>query len=97
MGYRDDYDDYGGYYGWKPYVPVAKRRRQAELAAAKLKKKGHDVSPVIVEGRTIAKSFWGKAWCENLERYSDYDNRLPRGRSYVRNGSVLDLQITKAM
>jgi uncharacterized Zn finger protein len=60
---------------------------------AKLKKKGHPVSPVVVEGRTIVKTFWGKAWCENLERYSDFANRLPRGRTYVRNGSVIDLQI----
>jgi uncharacterized Zn finger protein len=60
---------------------------------AKLKKKGHPVSPVLVEGRTIVKTFWGKAWCENLERYSDFANRLPRGRTYVRNGSVIDLQI----
>src|SRR3989441_4592137 len=59
----------------------------------KLKKKGHPVSPVVIEGRAIAKTFWGKAWCDNLERYSDYANRLPRGRSYLRNGSVLDLQI----
>ena len=51
------------------------------------------MSPVSIEGRTIAKTFWGKAWCENLERYSDYENRLPRGRTYVRNGSVVDLQI----
>ena len=28
-------------------------------------------------------------------RYSDYANRLPRGRTYVRNGSVVDLQIAK--
>ena len=59
----------------------------------KLKKKGHPVSPVVIEGRTIVKTFWGKAWCENLERYSDFENRLPRGRTYVRNGSVIDLQI----
>jgi uncharacterized Zn finger protein len=85
-----------GYYdwGWKPYVPVAERRRKAALKMQKLKKKGHAVSPVAIEGRTIAKTFWGKAWCENLERYSDYANRLPRGRTYVRNGSVVDLQIT---
>ncbi len=48
---------------------------------------------MIIEGRTIANTFWGKAWCENLERYSDFSNRLPRGRTYVRNGSVVDLQI----
>jgi uncharacterized Zn finger protein len=59
----------------------------------KRKKQGHAVSPVILEGRTIVKTFWGKAWCENLERYSDFANRLPRGRTYVRNGSVIDLQI----
>jgi uncharacterized Zn finger protein len=61
----------------------------------KLKKQGHTISPVVIEGRTIARNFWGKAWCENLERYSDYANRLPRGRTYVRNGSVVDLQIER--
>ena len=80
-------------WGWRPYVSVAERRRQALNEMAKLRKKGHPVSPVIVEGRVIVKTFWGKAWCENLERYSDFANRLPRGRTYVRNGSVLDLQI----
>jgi uncharacterized Zn finger protein len=50
---------------------------------------------VKIEGRIIAKSFWGKSWCTNLERYSDFENRLPRGRTYVRNGSVLDLRIAK--
>jgi uncharacterized Zn finger protein len=59
----------------------------------KRNKKGQAVSPVVVEGRTIVRTFWGKAWCKNLERYSDYANRLPRGRTYVRNGSVIDLQI----
>src|ERR1700681_4431516 len=84
-----------GYYGWKPYVPAAARRRKAEREVAKRKKQGQTVSPVVIEGRTIAKTFWGKSWCENLERYSDFENRLPRGRTYVRNGSVVDLQIAK--
>jgi uncharacterized Zn finger protein len=82
------------YYGFRPYVSVAQRRQKAAKEMAKLKKKGHPVSPVLLEGRTIVKTFWGKAWCENLERYSDYANRLPRGRTYVRNGSVIDLQIS---
>src|ERR1039457_3197093 len=82
-----------GYWGWRPYVSKAQRMRRAAAEMAKLKKKGHPVSPVIVEGRAIATTFWGKAWCENLEGYSDYENRLPRGRTYVRNGSVVDLQI----
>jgi uncharacterized Zn finger protein len=81
-------------WGWKPYVTVAERRRKAEREMAKRKKQGHAVSAVIIEGRAIAKTFWGKSWCENLERYSDFANRLPRGRTYVRNGSVVDLQIT---
>jgi uncharacterized Zn finger protein len=85
-----DYYDWG----WKPYVSVAERRRRAARAMDKRRKQGHPVSPVVIEGRAIARTFWGKAWCENLERYSDYANRLPRGRTYVRNGSVVDLQIT---
>ena len=80
-------------WGWRPYVSVAERRRKAAREMEKLRKKGHLVSPVVIEGRTIAKTFWGKAWCDNLERYSDFANRLPRGRAYVRNGSVMDLQI----
>ena len=83
------------YLAWRPYVSVAEKRRQAERELAKLKKKGQSIAPVRIEGRTIAKSFWGRSWCTNLERYSDYENRLPRGRSYVRNGSVVDLQIAK--
>jgi len=83
------------YFGWQPYIPVAERRRQAERKLGKLKKQGQSISPVTVDGRTIAHSFWGKSWCTNLERYSDYANRVPRGRTYVRNGSVVDLQIAK--
>jgi uncharacterized Zn finger protein len=83
------------YFRWAPYVPVAERRRQAERKMATLKKKGQSVAPVKIEGRTIAATFWGKSWCTNLERYSDYENRIPRGRTYVRNGSVVDLQIRK--
>jgi len=79
---------------YKPHVSVAERRRKAEKAAKKLAGKGRAVSPVRIEGRAIATTFWGKAWCANLESYSDYENRLPRGRTYARNGSVIDLQIT---
>lgn len=83
-------------YRWRPYVPVAQRRANAARELAKLaKKSGASVSPVIPEGRTIARTFWGRAWCDNLEAYSDYANRLPRGRTYVRNGSVVDLQIAR--
>jgi uncharacterized Zn finger protein len=81
------------FYGWREYVSVGERRRKAMREVEKHRKHGHPISPVVIEGRTIATTFWGKAWCENLERYSDYSNRLPRGRTYVRNGSVVDIQI----
>jgi uncharacterized Zn finger protein len=81
------------YGGWTPYVPVAVRRRKAERAMEKRRKAGHPVAPVTIAGRAIATTFWGRAWCDNMESYHDYENRLPRGRSYVRNGSVVDLQI----
>ncbi|MBV8357213.1 MAG: SWIM zinc finger family protein [Deltaproteobacteria bacterium] len=83
------------YYEWRPYVPVAERRRNAAKELTKLRKNGQTVSPVTITGKVIAGSFWGKSWCTNLERYSDYENRLPRGRTYVRNGSVVDLRIAK--
>src|SRR5260370_10937659 len=80
-------------WGWRPYVSAAERRLQGLRKIGQLRKKGHAVSPVVVSGRAIAKTFWGKAWCDSLERYSDFANRLPRGRTYARNGSVIDLQM----
>ncbi len=83
--------------GWAPYVSVSKRRAHALREVAILDKKsgksGKPRSPVRIEGRKMATTFWGEAWCDNLENYSDYSNRLPRGRTYARNGSILDLQI----
>jgi len=84
-----------GWYEFRPYVSVAERKQQAARRLAKLKKKRSTVTPVTIAGRKIAESFWGMSWCDNLERYSDYATRLPRGRSYVRNGFVVDLQIAK--
>ena len=81
------------YFRFQPYVPVAERRRRAMNKVNQLTRKGEEITPVTIEGRKIATSFWGEAWCENLECYSDYASRLPRGRSYVRNGSVVDLKI----
>lgn len=80
---------------WAPYVSVSERRKQAGREVAKLRKKGQPIEPVQLGGRRIAATFWGKAWCDNLESYRDYESRLPRGRSYVRNDSVIDLQIAE--
>jgi uncharacterized Zn finger protein len=81
------------FYDYRPYVSAAERRAKAARELATLEKKGRRVSPIAIEGRKIAQTFWGKSWCENLERYSDFASRLPRGRTYVRNGSVVDLQV----
>ncbi len=84
------YDSY-----WAPYVPVGQRKAMAHRLATELAKKQNRKSqPIQLKGRQIAKSFWGKAWCDHVESLSDYSNRLPRGRTYVRNGSVADLVIT---
>ena len=83
------------WFQFRPYVPVAQRRAQAVREVARRRTNGVAVSPVRIEGQAIASTFWGRAWCTNLEGYSDFENRLPRGRSYVRNGSVVDLKIEK--
>jgi uncharacterized Zn finger protein/DNA-binding transcriptional regulator YiaG len=83
------------WYGWRPYVPVAVRQARALNKMEKLRKKGICIQPVEIEGRQIARSFWGQAWCDHLEKFSDYENRLPRGRAYVRNGSVCHLEIAE--
>jgi len=80
---------------WAPYVPVAQRRAKAEREAKSMAKKGQKLRPIQIPGRNIATSFWGAAWCQNLEKYSDWANRMPRGRSYARNGSIIDLQIVE--
>ncbi|MGB3869041.1 MAG: SWIM zinc finger family protein [Flavobacteriales bacterium] len=82
------------YYDYYPaYVSVAEKRRRSIKALKKFMGNGNAPQPVELESRMIATTFWGKAWCENLEQYSDMENRLPRGRTYVRNGSVLHLVI----
>src|SRR5262245_46079693 len=83
-----------GYYEWRPYVSAGQKIANAVKKAARLaKKQGREPAPVKPEGRKITKTFWGNSWCENLNAYSDYVNRLPRGARYLRNGSVVDLVI----
>ncbi|MFN8657759.1 MAG: helix-turn-helix domain-containing protein [Candidatus Obscuribacterales bacterium] len=88
----------GGRWGWKfaPYVTIEERRAIADDIVRRRRVAGHDVQPVEIErGRKIARTFWGAAWCEHLESFSDFASRLPRGRSYVRNGAVCHLEISK--
>lgn len=84
-----------GYYGFPKYESVTEKKAKAIKALEKLKKKNPEIEPVIIEGRTLARSWWGKAWNLNLESYADYGNRIARGKSYVRNNTVLDLKVSK--
>jgi hypothetical protein len=81
------------FYEYPAYVPVAERKRKAQEKVAKLKKKDPTIAPVVIEGKKLANTWWGQAWNQNLESYADYANRIGRGRSYVRNGAVLDLKL----
>jgi len=81
--------------GFPEYIPVAEKRRQAQKSVEKLRKKNPDISPVIITGTKLTTTWWGKSWNKNLESYSDYSNRIGRGRSYVRHGAVLDLKMTQ--
>ncbi len=83
-------------FGYKTYVTQDELKYKAEKSLKKLRKKNPDIQPVIIEGREIAKTWWGKKWNENLESYADYSNRISRGRSYVKKNLVLDMTITKA-
>jgi uncharacterized Zn finger protein len=80
-------------YRWGRYISVEERRKKSAAKVASMKKAGKKVNPIEVSGRKMTRTFWGQAWCKHLESYSDLANRLPRGRAYVRNGSVIDLQI----
>ena len=88
---------YGGGFEFPEYVSVATRRARARAAAEKIaRKQKRSLAPVRpIEGKKLVRTFWGKAWCDNLESYRDYENRLPRGRSYVRHGAVIDLRIAR--
>ncbi len=85
-----DFDDTGVY---RPYVSVTERRAQATRAANARAERGEKLEPVVSTGKHVASTFWGRAWCDNLERYSDYANRLPRGRTYLKNGYVVHLGV----
>ena len=86
-----------GWFDYREYVPVAKKKEKADKQIEKLRKKDSNLSPVIIEGRKIAKTWWGEAWCKNLESYADFSNRIGRGSAYVKNGFVVDLKIYEGL
>ena len=86
-----------GWYSHKPYMSVSQRKAKARREKEKLEKKGHALEPVHVEGLKLGKTFWGQAWCRHIETFADMSSRLPRGKSYVRNDSIIDMQVRKGL
>lgn len=84
-------------YNYPKYISATQKKETAKKQAEKLKKKNPDLAPIVINGKNIANTWWGKAWNKNLEIYADYSNRISRGRSYVRNGAVLDLKIDSGL
>lgn len=83
--------------GYGKYISAEEKKAKAAKSMAKLQKKDPTLEPVIIEGRALARSWWGKAWNTNLESYADYSNRIARGKTYVRSNAVLDLKIAKGL
>lgn len=82
---------------WGEYVSVSTRRARAKKEMEQLKKKGQKIEPIEISGLKITRKFWGNKWCDHLEKFADYENRLPRGKTYVRNGSVCHLNIQQGV
>ncbi len=81
-----------GYDEFYHHLSAEELRGKAEKSKNK-SPRSRKLDPVVIQGRKIARTWWGAAWCENLERYADYDNRIGRGKSYVRAGAVIDLKM----
>ena len=80
---------------WYYYEDRTAQRAEMLLEIHRRKKRGEKMVPLAAPkgGRKLAHTFWGKAWCQHLESHSDYEYRLPRGRSYLRQGNVYNLAI----
>jgi uncharacterized Zn finger protein len=81
------------WYYYQPYQTVGQRRAKAQKVADGYAKRGEKLHPVSAQGNKLVRTFWGKGWCDHMESFSDFASRLPKGKSYVRNGAVIDLQV----
>lgn len=86
-----EYDD-----EYPRYVSAAERKEKSEKLIKKLQT-SQNLNPIVVKAKSIATSFWGKSWCRHLSTYEYYTARLSRGRSYLRSGTVVDLQISEGL
>lgn len=72
---------------------AAELRRKAEQSKKRSADSKKALEPVLIDGRQIAKTWWGEAWCTNLENYADYRNRIGRGKRHVRADTVIDMKM----
>lgn len=74
---------------------VNESRERVQREINKRRARGEPLIPLEApqKSRKLGQTFWAQAWCRNLESYQHYEQRLPRGRSYLRQGKVLDLAI----
>lgn len=81
-------------YSYDDFEDRAAAKARTKLKVEKRRQKGEPLTPVVPRAKQgLSTTFWGKAWNRNLEAYSDFSNRLPRGRTYLRQGAVMDLTI----
>lgn len=80
------------YGGFAPYQTIDELRNKNIKKKITYIKKHPDANPIVLTG-TLGKTWWGKAWNQNLERYADYANRLPRGKRYIKAESIFDFSI----
>ena len=48
---------------------------------------------IKLNSKAITTKWWSQKWCNNIAQYADFYNRLERGRTYLRKGTVQDLVI----
>jgi len=80
---------------WHQYESSEERKAGAQRELERRRKRGEEFVPLVVPqgSRKLVSTFWGKAWCQHLEKFQDYEYRLPRGRSYLRQGLVYNLSV----
>lgn len=79
---------------WWSYSDASERKDKVRREITRRQKRGETLTALEApKGGKLSRTFWGQAWCRNLESYQVYENRLPRGRSYLRQGNVYNLVI----
>jgi len=80
---------------WWDYQDAAEAKERIQREIARRKRKGERFESLVPAAgkKHVCTTFWGKAWCSHLETYQEYESRLPRGRSYLRQGSVYNVEI----